>query len=122
MIGVGVDFTIQYIWCFNNQVRNGSSFEESTRASMATIGRSIIINAVTVMAGFSPLILSGFTSIRFFGYLTIISIGSCLLGALIIIPAIIFRFRPVFVTKDLTKTKINKNEKISDLLNINNVA
>jgi len=28
----------------------------------------------------------------------------------------------VFVTKDLTKTKINKNEKISDLLNINNVA
>jgi predicted RND superfamily exporter protein len=122
MIGVGVDFTIQYIWCFNNQVLNGSSFEESTRVSLATIGRSIIINASTVMAGFSPLILSGFTSIRFFGYLTIISIGSCLLGALIIIPSIIVRFRPVFVKKDLTKTKINKNERISNLLNINNVA
>jgi predicted RND superfamily exporter protein len=122
MIGVGVDFTIQYIWCFNNHIRNGLSFEEATRTSLATIGRSIIINAVTVMAGFSPLILSEFSSIRFFGYLTIISISSCLLGALIIVPAIIVLFRPVFITKNLTKTKTNKDEKISGILNIDNVA
>ena len=64
MIGVGVDFTIQYIWCFNIQIRKGLSHEESTKTTMATIGRSIIINASTVMAGFSPLMLSGFTSIQ----------------------------------------------------------
>ena len=106
MIGVGVDFTIQYIWCFNSQIRKGLSYEESTKSSFAIIGRSIIINAFTVMTGFSPLIISGFRSIRFFGYLTIISIGSCLIGALIIVPAIIVLFRPAFVTNELTTKQI----------------
>ena len=101
MIGVGVDFTIQYIWCYNSQLRKGLSASDATRAAMGTIGRSIIINAVSVMAGFSALMFSGFTSIRFFGYLVLISIGSCLLGAIIIIPAFILQFRPQFVEKDL---------------------
>ncbi|MCU0473538.1 MAG: MMPL family transporter [Bacteroidales bacterium] len=122
MIGVGVDFTIQYIWCFNIQIRKGLSYEESTRISMATIGRSIIINASTVMAGFSPLMLSGFTSIRFFGYLTLISIGSCLLGALVLIPAILMKFRPGFVEKNLNNSKFNKNEKDNYLINVNTAA
>jgi predicted RND superfamily exporter protein len=122
MIGVGVDFTIQYIWCFNIQIRKGLSYEESTRTSMATIGRSIIINATTVMAGFSPLMLSGFTSIRFFGYLTLISIGSCLFGALVLIPAILMKFRPGFVEKNLNNSKFNKNGKSNHLININTAA
>jgi len=108
MIGVGVDFTIQYIWCFNIRIRKGESYEEATRAAMATIGRSIIINAGTLMAGFSALMLSGFTSIRFFGYLVFISIGSCLAGALILIPAILMKFKPGFIEKDMS----NKRQKI----------
>jgi predicted RND superfamily exporter protein len=105
MIGVGVDFTIQYIWSFSNNIRNGLTYEESTRTSLRTIGRSIIINALTVMAGFSVLVLSGFSSIRFFGYLVLISIGSCLVGAIILIPAIIMKFRPVFVKADMNTLK-----------------
>jgi hypothetical protein len=108
MIGVGVDFTIQYIWCFNIQIKKGLSYEESTRTSMSTIGRSIIINASMVMAGFSPLMLSGFTSIRFFGYLTLISIGSCLLGALVLIPAILVKFRPRFAEGEMGWKKLKK--------------
>ena len=122
MIGVGVDFTIQYIWCFNIQIRKGLSYEESTRTSMATIGRSIIINASTVMAGFSPLMLSGFTSIKFFGYLTLISIGSCMLGALVLIPAILMKFRPRFAEKNLNDTKFKKYEKGNHLINVNTAA
>lgn len=105
MIGVGVDFTIQYIWSFSNNIRNGLTYEESTRTSLRTIGRSIIINALTVMAGFSVLVLSGFSSIRFFGYLVLISIGSCLVGAIILIPAIIMKFRPGFVKADMNTLK-----------------
>ena len=122
MIGVGVDFTIQYIWCFNIQIRKGLSHEESTRITMATIGRSIIINAGTVMAGFSPLMLSGFTSIRFFGYLTLISIGSCLLGALVLVPAILMKIRPGFVEKNLNNAIFRKYEKGNSLINVNTAA
>jgi predicted RND superfamily exporter protein len=122
MIGVGVDFTIQYIWCFNIQIKNGLSYEESIKASMATIGRSIIINACSVMAGFSPLMLSGFMSIRFFGYLVLISIGSCLIGALVLVPAILMKFRPRFLEKNLNNIKFKKYEKSNHLFNVNNAA
>ena len=97
MIGVGVDFTIQYIWCFNLQVGSGLSYPLATEAALRTIGRSIIINALSVMAGFAALIFSGFLSIRFFGYLVIVSIGSCLIGAIIVIPAFLLKFKPHFI-------------------------
>lgn len=118
MIGVGVDFTIQYIWCFNIHIRKGLSYEESTRASLSTIGRSILINAFSVMAGFSALIFSGFTSIRFFGYLVIISIGSCLIGAIVLIPAIIVWFRPRFIENDMSNSKKKKYEKRNSNINV----
>jgi predicted RND superfamily exporter protein len=105
MIGVGVDFTIQYIWCYNSHLRNGLSYTEATSAALKTIGRSIIINSVSVMAGFSVLMFSGFTSIRFFGYLVMISIGSCLVGAVVVIPAFLIKFRPRFVEAELVKSR-----------------
>lgn len=117
MIGVGVDFTIQYIWCFNSHIRSGLSYEEATIAALRTIGRSIIINAVSVMAGFSALMFSGFMSIRFFGYMVLISIGSCLIGAIIIIPAFMVKFRPLFVEMDFEKFKKRKHESKNDLIN-----
>jgi uncharacterized protein len=106
MIGVGVDFTIQYIWCYNSTLRKGLTPSDATIETIGTIGRSIIINGVSVMAGFSALILSGFTSIRFFGYLVLISIGSCLIGAMIIIPAFILQFKPGFVEKNFERNKL----------------
>ena len=111
MIGVGVDFTIQYVWCFNLHIRTGLSYPDATAAAMRTIGRSIIINALSVMAGFSALVFSGFTSIRFFGFLVIISIGSCLLGAIIIVPAFLMKFRPGFIGFETTNKRKTRNEK-----------
>jgi hydrophobe/amphiphile efflux-3 (HAE3) family protein len=122
MIGVGVDFTIQYIWCYNLQINKGLSVEDATRASHLTIGRSIIINGLSVMAGFSALMFSGFTSIRFFGYLVLISIGSCLAGAIILIPAILVKFRPGFVENDMSKTKIIKHENENRIINVTDAA
>jgi predicted RND superfamily exporter protein len=115
MIGVGVDFTIQYIWCYNMQILNGLPDYEATKKAIMTIGRSIIINGLGVMAGFSALVFSGFTSIRFFGYLVIISIGSCLLGALVFIPAFLIKFRPGFIGFEIIHKKMKKNEKQSDI-------
>jgi uncharacterized protein len=106
MIGVGVDFTIQYIWCYNSTLRKGLTPSVATKETIGTIGRSIIINGVSVMAGFSALILSGFTSIRFFGYLVLISIGSCLIGAIIIVPAFMLQFKPGFVEKNFERNKL----------------
>lgn len=111
MIGVGVDFTIQYMWKFNMEYLKCRDFGEATERSMMTIGKSIVINALTVMAGFSALIFSGFTSIKFFGYLVVISIGSCLAASLFIIPAFLVKFKPGFIVKNLTGKILHKDEK-----------
>jgi uncharacterized protein len=110
MIGVGIDFTIQYMWCYNLELRKDRDYEAATERSVKTIGRSIIINAFSVMAGFSALVFSGFTSIRFFGYLVIISIGACLIGAILIIPAFLLKFKPRFIEKNLSPEKSKKYE------------
>jgi len=122
MIGVGVDFTIQYIWCFNLQIKNGLTYPEATSSALNTIGRSIIINALSVMAGFSALIFSGFMSIRFFGYLVLVSIGSCLIGAIVIVPAILMKYRPRFIGFETSITKHRKNEKNNDIADVTAAA
>ncbi|HUW93208.1 MAG TPA: efflux RND transporter permease subunit [Bacteroidales bacterium] len=118
MIGVGVDFTIQFMWRYNFELRNGLSHREAILKTYGTTGRSIIINAMSVMAGFSATFFSGFLSIRFFGYMVLLSIGSCLLFSIIVIPAFLLKFKPAFIEADLSH-KINKkirNEK--DVVNV----
>jgi hydrophobe/amphiphile efflux-3 (HAE3) family protein len=95
MIGVGVDYTIHFIWRYMEEMKV-SDPEESVHRTLVTTGRGIVFNALSVITGFSVLLFSGFTSIRFFGYLVLISIGVCMVSALILVPAIMLRFRPRF--------------------------
>lgn len=113
MIGVGVDFTIQYLWRYNHELRKGVSHAEATDITLTTTGRTIIVNALSVMSGFSATFFSGFLSIRFFGYLVLLSMGSCLLYAIIVIPAFMLYFKPRFIEADLKRKFKNKirNEK-----------
>ena len=122
MIGVGVDFTIQFIWNFNLKIKSGLEYNEALRSAMLTIGRSIIINSLGVISGFSALIMSGFVSIRFFGYLVTISILSCLFGALVIIPAILVRYRPGFIGLSSRQIKNKTYEKKNDSVGVTSAA
>lgn len=88
MIGVGVDYTIHFIWRYRSELEMGLSAVDSAVKAVSTTGRGIVFNAVSVITGFSVLVFSGFTSIRFFGYLVIISIGVCLISSLVSVPAI----------------------------------
>ncbi len=111
MIGVGVDFTIQFLWRYKIELSKGVTHAEAVAATYRTTGRSIVINGMSVMAGFSATFLSGFLSIRFFGYLTLLAIGSCLLYAIIVMPAFMLYFKPSFIEAD---QKTNNNKKKND--------
>lgn len=112
MIGVGVDFTIQFLWRYKIELKRGVSHPEAIVATYRTTGRSIVINGLSVMAGFSATFISGFLSIRFFGYLTLLAIGSCLLYAIIVMPAFMLYFKPSFIEAgQKPDNKNNKNRK-----------
>jgi hydrophobe/amphiphile efflux-3 (HAE3) family protein len=116
MIGVGVDFTIQFLWRYRIELSKGLSHADAVSATYRTTGRSIVINALSVMAGFSATFLSGFLSIRFFGYLTLLAIGSCLLYAIIVMPAFMLRFRPSFIESNLNTNNRNINNDEKDVI------
>jgi hypothetical protein len=109
MIGVGIDYTIHFLWRYREERRQNRYPREAVITTITTTGRGIIFNALSVMVGFVVLVISSFTPIRFFGMLVVVSIICCLIGALIILPAIVLRFRPAFLepehAKDLPEEK-----------------
>ena len=118
MIGVGVDFTIQFLWRYKNEIRRGATRQEAISETYRTTGRSIVINGLSVMAGFSATLFSGFLSIRFFGYLTLLAIGSCLVYAIIVMPAFMLYFKPSFIEANMKRTNKNKDENEKDVIPI----
>jgi predicted RND superfamily exporter protein len=97
MIGVGVDYTIHFLWRYREERRHGLGEKESVRKTLTTTGRGIIFNALSVVIGFVVLIVSGFMPVRFFGFLVVISILSCLIGALVLVPSLCLVVKPKFL-------------------------
>ncbi len=97
MIGVGVDYTIHFLWRYRAERRNGLGAPEAIKKTLTTTGRGIVFNALSVIVGFLVLLTSGFMPVRFFGFLVVVSIFSCLVGALVFIPALCLVFRPDFL-------------------------
>lgn len=93
MIGVGVDYSIHFLWRYREERNQNRPATEAVLTTLTTTGRGIIFNALSVIVGFVVLIISSFTPIRFFGILVVVSILSCLVGALVILPALVLRFR-----------------------------
>ncbi len=106
MIGVGVDYTIHFLWRYRVEKQVGLKSAAAIKKTLLTTGRGITFNALSVVLGFSALPFSVFPTLRFFGFLVMISIIACLVGALVIIPALVLIFRPAF----LEPGKANKKE------------
>jgi predicted RND superfamily exporter protein len=97
MIGVGVDYTIHFLWRYREERMQGLDPGAAVKTTLSTTGRGIIFNALSVVIGFTVLMSSGFMPVRFFGFLIVVSILSCLIGALILIPALCLVLRPRFL-------------------------
>jgi len=112
MIGVGVDYTIHFLWRYREERRQNRPSREAVITTITTTGRGIIFNALSVIVGFVVLIISSFTPIRFFGILVVVSIFSCLVGALVILPAIVLLLKPRFLETKQARTEKTKTNRI----------
>lgn len=97
MVGVGVDYTIHFLWRFREERRRGVGHAEAASITLVTAGRGIFFNALSVIIGFLALGISNFAPLRYFSGLVVISIGSCLICALLLIPAIVVLLKPKFL-------------------------
>jgi len=97
MIGVGVDYTIHFLWRYREERARGAEPPEAVRVTLTTSGRGITFNALSVVVGFSAALLSAFLPVQFFGFLVVVTISACLAGALVLLPAVVLLTRPRFL-------------------------
>lgn len=98
-IGIGVDYTIHFLERFKLQLRQGDSLEEAYTTTVVTSGKAILVNATAVAAGFLVFLFSTFESQIMLGTLVAATMLFSSLGALTLLPAVILKTKPSFLSK-----------------------
>jgi predicted RND superfamily exporter protein len=93
-VGIAVDDTIHYIHRFRREFMQVGDYIEAMHRSHESIGHAMYYTSVTVIIGFSILILSNFIPSIYFGLLTSLAMVIALLAALTLLPSLIVRLRP----------------------------
>jgi len=88
-IGIGVDDTIHYIHRFENEFAKDGDYWAAIRRCHSTIGRAMYYTSVTIMLGFSILVLSSFVPSIYFGVLTGVAMMIALLADLTLLPVLL---------------------------------
>jgi len=89
-LGIGIDYSIHVITHFNHTFNgNGGDVEKALEETIMVSGKAIIINVVSVAAGFLMLLFSELVPLQNFGLLVALSMIGSGLGALTLLPVIL---------------------------------
>ncbi len=113
MIGEGVDFAMHFLWRYREEREKGKDRAEAVRVTVITTCRANIFNALAVIAGFLVVFTSSFLVVRYYAFLVVASMGSCILCTVLLMPAICLVFKPRFL--EVTRKNEPAKEALSRL-------
>jgi len=93
-VGIAVDNTIHYIHRFRHEFKTDSNYLASMRRSHESIGYAMYYTSITIIIGFSILVLSKFIPSIYFGLLTGLAMLIALLAALTLLPQLLIIIKP----------------------------
>jgi predicted RND superfamily exporter protein len=93
-VGIGVDYAIHFIDAYKREYHNGGDF---LRRVFTSSGKAIIINAVSVGAGFVVLCFSRFNMLADLGLLIALTMFTSSLASLTVIPSLLTIIKPKFI-------------------------
>ena len=93
-VGIGVDDTIHYIHRFQAEYAKEGDYLKAVEQSDNSIGHAMEYTSVTIMLGFSILILSNLIPTIYFGLLTMVVMFAALISDLILLPKLLVLFKP----------------------------
>lgn len=93
-IGIAVDNSIHYIYRFREEYPKHGDYVATLHVCHANIGRAVFYTAITIIFGFSILVLSNFIPTIYFGLLTALAMFIALLAALTLLPRLILLWKP----------------------------
>ena len=93
-IGIAVDNSIHYIYRFREEFNKVKNYKETLKICHSTVGTAILNTSVTIVFGFSILILSKFIPTIYFGVFTGIAMLLAMISVLTLLPTLMLSIKP----------------------------
>ncbi|MFL1483803.1 RND family transporter [Marinobacter sp. LN3S78] len=93
-VGIAVDDTIHYIHRFRVEFEKDRDYIATMHRCHQSIGRAMSYTTLTIIIGFSILVLSNFLPTIYFGLFTGFAMFMALMGALMLLPRLILLVKP----------------------------
>jgi len=93
-VGIAVDDTIHYIHRFTTEFQIDRNYIKTMHRCHGSIGHAMLYTSVTIIIGFSILVLSNFIPSIYFGLLTGLAMLIALIASLTLLPQLIVVFKP----------------------------
>ncbi len=93
-IGIAVDNSIHYIYRFKEEYSKINDYKLTLKKCHSTVGVAILNTSITIVFGFSILVLSNFIPTIYFGIFTGIAMLLAMISVLTLLPALLQVFRP----------------------------
>ena len=85
-IGIAVDNSIHYIYRYIEEFKNSKDYNETITLCHSTVGRAILNTSITIVFGFSILVLSKFIPTIYFGIFTGLAMLLAMISVLTLLP------------------------------------
>ncbi len=93
-IGIAVDNSIHYIYRFKEEYKKINDYKLTLKKCHSTVGVAILNTSITIVFGFSILVLSNFIPTIYFGIFTGIAMLLAMISVLTLLPALLLVFQP----------------------------
>jgi len=93
-IGIAVDNSIHYIYRFKEEFNKINDYEATLDRCHSTVGIAILNTSITIVFGFSILVLSNFIPTIYFGVFTGIAMLLAMISVLTLLPKLILILKP----------------------------
>ncbi|MBW1691693.1 MAG: RND family transporter [Deltaproteobacteria bacterium] len=93
-MGIAIDNSIHYIYRYKEELGKNDDYDETLYLCHGTVGRAILNTSITIIFGFSILVLSNFLPTIYFGVFTGLAMFIALLSVLALLPKLIIMWRP----------------------------
>ncbi len=93
-IGIAVDNSIHYIYRFREEFKKIKNYNKTLDRCHNTVGIAILNTSITIVFGFSILILSNFIPTIYFGVFTGIAMLLAMISVLTLLPKLILVYKP----------------------------
>ncbi len=94
-VGIAVDNTIHYVIRFRREFPADRDYRATMWRCHGSIGRAMYYTSLTIVVGFSILMLSNFVPTFYFGMFTGLAMLTALVASLALLPALLLTLRPL---------------------------